>query len=166
LYLTVENPVMKQIFTAFFSIALCIFLTSCEDHYGICNISRAVSLQGKFYNIAGSIETPVNVPSLTMKFLNGTGFLYNQQANAAAFAVPVSPIEDTMNYYISLSNALTPDTLSIVYSSRAYAISEECGTISVFRLLEAYSTRNTIDSVKILADSVTNMSGQNLKIYF
>ena len=148
LYLTAENPGMKKYQLVVTTLVL-FLLTACEDHYGICDVPRAVYLEGDFYKLNGGQETAATAPSLFMAYLNNNTNIYNNAAGLNEFKVLLSPIEDTMHYLVRLDPGLPADTLSVVYSTQPYNISEECGMISVYNLNTVYSTRNTIDSVAI-----------------
>jgi len=165
LYLSVENPGMKK-YLAFFLLSTSVFISSCEDHYGICNVSRAVYLEADFVKLNGGTESQFTVPSLSMSVLNSNTSIFNNVSNQNEFRVLLNAAEDTLHYFIKVDPAMQADTLSVVYSSQPFAISEECGTISVYNLTEVYSTRNTIDSVALTSATVNNTSGQNLKLYF
>lgn len=58
------------------------------------------------------------------------------------------------------------DTLTFVYTSAPYFVSEECGASYRFQIQAFEYTRHLIDSISLLDTEVTNIDRERLKIYF
>lgn len=147
-------------------ISCLVFAVSCEDSYTICDQSTQVSYKAGFYTKNGSVDVPSTPAALTLTFPGATTFIYNQQPGIGFFLLSLSPGADSVKYYIKIDNSLPADTLTLRYTNAQQTLSPECGTINIHNLTWAHTTKNTLDSVKIVANSVNNVVKENLRIYF
>ena len=153
--------------SAVFFILIIMSLSSCMDNYGICDIDRSVSMQGKFYGRSGTQEVLQAAPSFSLTQLNpNTAVLYSQQPNQPGFGSLLTPAVDTLNYEIRFSQTLQPDTFRVVYTSQLHNVSTECGTITIYHISNMLYTKHTLDSIAVIEPDVSNTTGQNLKLYF
>jgi hypothetical protein len=149
------------------SIVFCLaFVVSCKDNYTICDQSKQVNYKAGFYTKNGSVDVPSTPAALTLSFPGATTFIYNQQMGVSSLSLGLSPVADSVKYVIKISNALPSDTLTLFYTTGLLNLGPECGDITVHNFTRAYTTTNTLDSVKIVAASVNNIPKENLKIYY
>lgn len=152
----------------FIAILSIIFLVgSCRDDYSICNPTKDVRFVGGFYQRVSGVDLPTPVPSFSLSLLNSTDLIYNSQPNLLEFALPLNQSFDSAKYVLSLGNNQPLDTMTIIYTSQnGPAEANACGLFFVHTISKIYSTKNTIDSVKIIQPLVNSSSVQNAKIYF
>ncbi len=148
------------------SLALAAGIAGCTDKYTICDKSKVVNYKAGFYNKNGAVDVPVTPVSLTLTFPGVSTYIYYQAAGISSLALSLSPVADSVNYLIQVSNALPADTLTLVYSSRLQNLSPECGDIYVHQFTRVYTTTHTLDSVLIVNPTVNTNSLQNLRIYY
>jgi hypothetical protein len=155
----------RHFFIAILSIVF--LVASCRDDYSICNPTKDVRFIGGFYQRVSGVDVPTPAPSLTVFLLNSTDIIYNNQPNLLEFALPLNQLADSLKYVLSLGNNQPIDTMTIVYSSQSGpADANACGLFFVHTISKIYSTKNTIDSIKIIQPAVNTSSVQNAKIYF
>jgi hypothetical protein len=148
-------------------ISLSLLIISCKDDYSICNPVKDIRFIGAFYQRIGGIDVPTPAPSFSVSLLNSASLIYNNQPNTLEFAVPLNEFADTSRFVLSLGNGQPKDTLTVVYSSQKNTTDgNACGIIVVHTISGLYSTRNTIDSVKLIQPLVNTNPVQNAKIYF
>ncbi len=161
-YLIMQN---RHIFIAI--IAVVFLVASCRDDYSICNPTKDVRFVGGFYQRVSGVDVPTPVPSFSLFLLNSTDLIYSSQPNLLEFALPLNQLADSAKYVLSLGNNQPIDTMTIVYSSQnGPADANACGLFFVHTISKIYSTKNTIDSVKIMQPLVNTSTIQNVKIYF
>jgi hypothetical protein len=154
----------KRLFIVLFS-SFSILLLSCQDEYTICNQSKIIELKAKFYtNTAGTISA-VNAPKLTLSTLDGV-VIYNQQSNMPGFSTMLNPLIDSVRYAIKIADNFQSDTITVRYNSSSQYLSPECGNIFIHNINSISLTHNTLDSIKISTNSVTNTGVENLRIFF
>ena len=141
-------------------------LSSCEDNYTICNQSKEVNCKGIFFKKTGGADVETPVSSLTIKPLTATTFLYFQQPGISAFTFALNPVLDSAKYIFKIDNSISQDTISLFYTSQLLLISAECGNIITHQLSNAKTTKNLLDSVRIINPKVDNVSTTNLKVFF
>ncbi len=155
----------RHIFIAI--IAVVFLVASCRDDYSICNPTKDVRFVGGFYQRVSGVDVPTPVPSFSLFLLNSTDLIYSSQPNLLEFALPLNQLADSAKYVLSLGNNQPIDTMTIVYSSQnGPADANACGLFFVHTISKIYSTKNTIDSVKIMQPLVNTSTIQNVKIYF
>lgn len=165
LYLAVKLPFgMKRLLCG---TALFLFiLSSCKDEYTICTLAKEVNFTSAFYRHVGANDVAVSAPVLSVFALNAPTSIYNRQANASSFLLPLNPAADSARYVIIVDDNTTSDTLTVVYTSQSTILSPECGSVITNNISRLYSTTHTIDSVKIISNAVSTTSMQNARIYF
>jgi Family of unknown function (DUF6452) len=155
----------RRIFIAILSVIF--LLESCRDDYSICNPTKDVRFIGGFYQRISGVDVPTPVPSLSLSLLNSSDLIYNNQPNLLEFALPLNQLADSSKYVLSLGNSQPIDTMTIVYYSQSGpADANACGLFFVHTISKIYSTKNTIDSIKIIQPAVNTNALQNAKIYF
>jgi hypothetical protein len=148
-------------------ISLSFLIASCKDDYSICNPVKDVKFIGGFYQRIGGADVPSPAPNFSLSLLNNTSFIYTNQPNTIEFGMPLNELSDTSRYVLSLINGQPKDTLTIVYSSqKSTSDGNACGIVVVHTISGLYSTRNTVDSVKLMQPLVNTNPMQNAKIYF
>jgi Family of unknown function (DUF6452) len=157
---------MKKKISLLFCALIVLSIFSCRDEYNICNLNKDVNLIGGFYQNIGGNEITAVAPNLTITTLNGTSSIYSSQPNISIFSFPLNASVDSAKYVFTIANNLPKDTLTIVYSSKSEVISAECGSAVYNTITKLTSTKNTIDSVKIVSANVNTLLLQNIKIYY
>jgi hypothetical protein len=147
-------------------ILLMLISGACRDDYSICDQSREVNFKAGFYNKNGAIDVPVTPVSLTMTFPGVSTYIYFQAAGISLLNLALNPGADSVKYFIQVQNNLPADTVTLVYTSRIQNLSPECGDVTIHRFIRAWSTTNTVDSIKITNPDVNTTSPQNLRIYY
>lgn len=145
---------------------LSVTLFSCKDDYTFCSESRTVQLSSFFYKKIGTQEVTTNAPELKLIDIGTAQTLLTNQQNASSFSLVLNPLKDSMRFYISIAPTLQADTLTVVYTSASKALSPECGIISTHKILKAYTTKHTLDTVKLTNTAVDNDLAPNTKIFF
>ncbi|MBL0145769.1 MAG: hypothetical protein IPP48_08405 [Chitinophagaceae bacterium] len=149
-----------KIATTFFLAAL---LTACHDQYDICDQSTSVNCFASFYQKNGTADVAASAPALSFGLLGSSTLIYNQVGGISNFSFPLNPATDSAKYFIKISNTATSDTITVFYTSQNILLSNECGNITTHTISNA---KNTLDSIKIITNTVTNLGTQNLKIWF
>ncbi len=152
----------------FFLFLIVIFSNwGCKDEYNICNEPKDVRFIANFYQKIGSVEQLTTAPNLNVSSIPGNAFIYTNQPNINSFSIPLNVGVDSAKYIISLSSALPQDTLTIVYTTQGgQNVSPNCPPLFLHNITRLYSTKNTIDSVKIINPVLNTSLSQNAKIYF
>lgn len=155
---------MKKIPVWLIMASACLF--SCTDQYNICDTPRTVQLNGGFYRRVGSIESPITPTAFTLYLLNTNVKLYDQQAGLQKFNLQFNPLTDTARYFVNINNLAGGDTITFLYNSQRVTLPEPCGYINTSTLISLSSTRNKLDTVKIINAAVGTAGTENIKIYF
>ena len=146
--------------------AFCILLISCKDDYSLCTESRTVQFSSYFFKKVGSQEITTNAPDLKIIDLNTNQTIFSNQPNISSFSLVLNPLKDSMRFHISLAPQFQADTLTVVYTTSNKSLSPECGVISVHQISRTYTTKHTLDTVKLTNAAVTNDLLPNTKIFF
>jgi flagellar basal body P-ring protein FlgI len=157
---------MTRLFYITFSFFLIVFLFSCKDDYTICNEEKNVRLSINFYQRIGNIEVAATAPDLKVFNYRTNVVVYNNQPNLSMFSLALDEAKDTTQFTLSLANNLPLDTLTFIYSSQPKVISQDCGIIYTHSIIKAYTTTNSLDSIKIINPLVNTSLVQNAKLYF
>ena len=156
---------MNKSFRLLLFLVLSIAMVTCKDDYNICDQSKNVFFKAGFYNASTGVDSVHTAPSFSFAVL-GNNYIYKQQSNISTFVFSLNSAVDSASYFISLSNTLPADTLTLVYTTQSMLISPECGSVFINTITRVYSTSHTIDSVKISNPAVNLASNENVKIYF
>ncbi len=155
-----------NILKIFSVVVLCVvILSSCRDDYNICTENRFVSVNGSFYRVVGGVPTKSTVSNYFLGTIGGNAVV-NNVANASSFATELNPTQDSTVYIIRLNNSGFTDTLTYRHTSRTETISAECGNITAYTLTSVKTTKNYIDSIVILNNSISRFFAENVKIYY
>jgi Family of unknown function (DUF6452) len=158
---------MKCLSVKIFVVFLSVCFLGCKDEYSICEEPKDVRFIASIYQKSGNTDILTSVPSLNLYSIQGATSIYASQPNISSFNIPLSVSLDSAKYLISFSNSLPVDTLTIVYTSEGKInLSPNCPPIFIHNITKAYSTFNTIDSIKIINQAVNASLSQNAKIYF
>jgi Family of unknown function (DUF6452) len=150
----------------------CILLTflvlfsSCKDNYTFCNESKTVQFSSSFYKKIGTTEVSTTAPDLKVVDIASGALLIANQQNLSSFSLSLNPLKDSMKFQISLASSLPVDTLTVIYSTQNKALSPDCGVISVHNVIKAYTTKHTLDTIKITNTTVNNDNLQNSRIIY
>jgi Family of unknown function (DUF6452) len=148
---------------------LSITISSCGDEYTLCNISKDVRFVAGFYQKGLATDVPKTAPLMNVFSLPNNSVLYDNIVNATLLAIPLTPnlsAVDSAKYSIKVNATGLLDTITIVYTTQVFQISNECGGANGNTIVKMTSTKHFIDSVKVTKPSVINDQLQNAKIYF
>lgn len=140
-------------------------MNSCKDNYTICSIRTTVSFQGGFYNFTGNQANQKPAILFSLQELDGR-MIYTDNQNVNFFLTELTGLKDTIHYKITLSPTLSPDTLSVIYSSQSVVTSPNCDNINNYTIGKSYSTSNTIDSVAVVDPAVNGRFIENIRVYY
>ncbi len=158
---------MKPCLYYLFYIATTILLfSSCQDQYTICEQNKLVQPNVRFYQKNGSLDVLTAPQQLTIGALGSGTFLYSQATGINTLDINLNPGLDSAKYYVKTDLLAPADTLTLFYSTQLVTLSAECGNLNYYRLSNAKTTLNTLDSVKIINAAITNISAENIKIYY
>ncbi len=158
---------MKPFLTyLFYTTAALVILSSCQDEYTICEQNKLVQPNVRFYQKNGSLDVLTAPQQLTFGVLGSSTFFYTDATGINTLDINLNPGLDSAKYYIKTSLVAPADTLTLFYSTQLVTLSAECGNLNYFRLSNAKTTLNTLDSVKIINAAITNISAENIKIYY
>ena len=158
---------MKCLSVKIFVVFLSVCFFGCKDEYSICEEPKDIRFIASIYQKSGNTDILTSVPSFNLYSIQGATSIYASQPNISSFNIPLSVILDSAKFLISFSNSLPVDTLTIVYTSEGKTnLSPNCPPIFIHNITKAYSTTNTIDSIKIINQAINASFSQNAKIYF
>ena len=159
---------MKRTFTQHFAwrftIIVGLALVSCHDNYTLCDQSRQVSVNGRFFT-RGPGGTAVSTPpaSFSVTGISGNPLLTNIAA-PPLFSLTLFPGSDSAKFIFKINSA-PADTITYFYSTQETLLSANCGTINTFTLTNVKTTRHTIDSTSIVSPQVRHKTGQQCAIF-
>ncbi len=157
---------MRKTFSIITSVIACIEMTACTDQYTICNQSKISNLNASFRTISNNSDVSFSASSLSMSNLTTGNLLFDQKPGISAVSSNLSPAVDSTSFAIKVSATMPADTFTIYYTRAKLFISLECGEIDVFNISRTKTTKNTVDSIKVLNAAVTNNFQSNINIYF
>jgi hypothetical protein len=147
----------------------CITISSCGDEYTLCNASKDVRFVAGFYQKGLTADVPKTASKLSLFVLPTSASLYDNISDASSVGIPLLAnlaSIDSAKYSMKLSATGPLDTITIVYTTQVFQISNECGGANGNTIVSITSTKNFIDSVKLSNPVVINNQLQNAKIYF
>ena len=150
----------------FYTTAVLVILSSCQDEYTICEQNKLVQTNLRFYQKNGSLDVLTAPQQLTFGALGSSTFLYSEVTGINTLDINLKPGLDYAKYYVKTDLLAPADTLTLFYSTQIITLSAECGNLNYFQLSNIKTTLNTVDSVKIINATVTNTSAENIKVYY
>jgi hypothetical protein len=140
-------------------------LLSCHDTYTLCDQSRQVSVNSRFFRL-GTGGTPVPSPpaSLTVTGINGNAIISNV-ASPEIFSLALTPNTDSAKFVFNLSGAPV-DTVTYFYSTQETVISTNCGSVNTYTLSTVKITHHTLDSVSIVNAQVDTRLSSNVRFFY
>ncbi len=141
-------------------------MTACTDQYTICNQSKISNLNSSFRTISNSTDVSYTASSLTMKNLTSGSQLYDQKPGISSIQNNLSLLVDSTSFAIQVSASMPADTFTVYYTKAKLNLSLECGEIDIFNINRIVTSKNSIDSIKVLNAAVTNNFQSNINIYF
>jgi len=151
----------------FYTNTVLVILSSCQDEYTICEQNKLVQTNLRFYQKNGSLDVLTAPQQLTFGALGSGTFLYSQATGINTLDINLKPgLDDSAKYYVKTDLLAPADTLTLFYSTQIITLSAECGNLNYFQLSNIKTTLNTVDSVKIIITAVTNVTTENIKLYF
>lgn len=110
-------------------------------------------------------NTPTAADSITVFGLgNDTSRLYNKVLKVSSIKLPLDASSETCGFVIKINNIT--DTLNFTYTSYPHLISKECGITFFYNLNSYHVSGNSIDSISIRNSNITNLNGENIRIFY
>lgn len=147
-------------------LVVCAGMSACTDQYTICNQSKISNLNSSFRTITNNTDVSYTASSLSMKNLTSGNQLYDQKPAISAIQNNLSLLVDSTTFTIQASASMPADTFTVYYTKAKLNLSLECGEIDIFNINRIVTSKNSIDSIKILNAAVTNSFQSNINIYF
>ncbi len=140
---------------------LSLYLNSCT--LKSCFDVTESKVKSTFYSIqSGKALSP---DSLTLYGMNkDTSKIYHNLLKAVNAEFPLFATDTSVKFIIGINGIY--DSLEFRYKSYLHLISKECGYTYYFNLDTVIHTAHIIDSVSILKNTITNKSGENMRIYY
>lgn len=160
------NPGMKFFTQLVPLMATAMVFTACTDEYTICENPKDVRVEVNFYTSSNGTDLPKNAPNLNLTLLNSNTKIIINNPNRTGFAADLNPMVDSSKFSISIDDTQPKDTITFFYTSTKTNISALCGDAFFNKLLKVKSTTNTFDSIKLVNNDVTNITKENVRIYF
>ncbi len=109
-------------------------------------------------------ESAVSIDSLTVYGLSVNSDSLYKNATESSLSLPLFAGSDQSVFIII--NGLSYDTIRINYTSRYNFVSKGCGYNYLHTIESVSFTRNKIDTILIINDSVTPSDEENLRTFF
>ena len=93
------------------------------------------------------------------------GVLLNRMTGANELELPLSFTAECDTFFFQYSARLS-DTVWVKHQNHPYFSSMDCGTVMHYDIVGVKSTTHLIDSIQVVSSDVTNISKENVKIYF
>jgi hypothetical protein len=93
-----------------------------------------------------------------------TNFIYKKSLNIKKAEFPLN-VQDTVSRFVVRINGVD-DTMIYKYTSYIHLISKDCGYTYYFTLDSISFTKNNIDSVAVVKNTVTTLDEENIRIYY
>ena len=141
---------------------VCALIMSVSCTPGSCFEETNAYLKASFYlQTTGKLAAP---DTLTLILIGKDTARYNKALKVQPALFPLNPSEDNCGFLIRI-NGVT-DTISFMYSTYTHLISKECGYTYYHHLDSVSTTKNIIDKIEIKQNTVTNLDGPNIFIYY
>jgi beta-xylosidase len=155
---------MRQ-FLIYFSLvsaaAIALLQSSCTP--GSCFEETNAYVKATFY--LTSTSKTFAPDSLT---LYGVGIdkslIYDKSGKVRQAMMPLDASTDECGFVIRINGV--NDTISFSYSTYNHLISKECGYTFYHTINQPSFTRNIIDTVTIVKNTITTLSEENIRIYY
>ncbi len=157
---------MRKTFSKLITLIVCIEMTACTDQYTICSQSKNSNLNAAFRTISNNSDVSFSASSLYMINLTTGNLQFDQKPGISAVSSNLSLLLDSTSFAIKVSATMPADTFTVYYNRAKLFLSLECGEIDVFNINRIKTTKNSIDSIKVLNAAVTNDFQSNINIYF
>lgn len=108
-------------------------------------------------------ETTV-IDSLTIYGVGMDDLLIYDNSKTGKIELPLNPASDCADYVIV--NGLIHDTLKITYTATHHYISKACGYSFLYTIGNVSYTKNRIDTILIINNSVNPSDEENLRTFF
>lgn len=138
-----------------------VLLLSCREE---C-VFKPESLAGvEFHSVLDGSDTEAAVDSLTVRGLGREdSLLYSNRNNIRSITLPMDATAEETGFIFEFDGET--DTLWFTYRVNPWFLSQECGFVLNFELIDARHTENIIDSVVIVIREITNFDDTNIRIY-
>lgn len=142
--------------------AIILFALSCTP--GSCFEETESYVKASFYT--GDVKPALHAPdTLTLYGLNNDSMIYNKSVNIQPALIPLNSSTESCTFVIQI-NGVT-DTLEFQYSSYPHLISKECGYTFYHQLdTEPISKYHAIKGIYITDKTITNLKGENIRIFY
>ncbi|MCD4770018.1 MAG: hypothetical protein K8R35_07625 [Bacteroidales bacterium] len=104
------------------------------------------------------------IDSLTVYGVEMDDLLLYNNSKTGKIELPLNPASDRADYVII--NGLIYDTLKITYTATQYFISKACGYGFLYTIGNVSYTKNRIDTILIINNSINPSDEENLRTFF
>lgn len=126
-----------------------------------------------FYVIDSIKATPVSIDSITIYGIGAPGdsILQDSVKSLSQCYLPFRIDENSTSYVFQylqgvLGEYRVADTITFNYEIKPFFVSSACGVVYDYKMTSIETTHNLIDSVTCPDGEITNVSKENLRIYF
>jgi len=136
-------------------------ISSCT--VGSCFDETESRVKASFY----SMETgkPIAPDSVTLFGINmDTLEIYDNTTNLKTAEFPLYAEKQECKFVIKINGII--DTIEFNYISYPHLLSKECGYTFFYTLETDTHTKNTIDSVSIIKNTITTFNEENIRIFY
>jgi predicted nucleic-acid-binding Zn-ribbon protein len=145
------------------TLAAIVLLLSVSCTPGSCFEETEAYLKASFYT-----RPPVKLTAPDSLTVYGEGRplqkIYDRKASVQPALIPLNSSAEISRFVIKINGV--SDTLEVRYTSFPSLISKECGYSFFHDLDTVFSTRHSIDSIKISLSRISNTDEENIRIYF
>jgi hypothetical protein len=103
--------------------------------------------------------------SLTVYGINmDTSIIYNNSKNITKVLLPLNASADSCGFVIMINGVI--DTITFSYSTYPILLSKECGYTFYHTIDTPLYSRNIIDTITVLKNTITTLNEENIRIYY
>ncbi len=156
------RAIIRKIFRIILTgIMIPVMLQACEEE---CT-HKPRSLAGvDFHSFVNGIDEQRPVDSLSVSGLGREdSLLYSNSRNILSISLPMNGSAEEAGFIFVFNNET--DTIWLSYKVIPWFLSQECGFVLNFELLEARHTTSIVDSVVIVTREITSFDETNIRIY-
>lgn len=137
-----------------------LFLISCS--LGSCFEETESYIKASLYNY--TTEKLTAPDSVSLKGSGLDSLIYKKKTGLSIAMIPLNSSDEVSRFVIKINNVI--DSIEFRYSSYPHLISKECGYTFYHHLDTAIFTENIIKRISIENKNVTNLNGENIRIYY
>lgn len=138
-----------------------VMLQSCEEE---CTHKPRSFAGVNFHSVVDGIDSQWPVDSLSVRGLGREdSLLYSNRNNIRSIILPMNGSAEESGFIFVFNNET--DTIWFSYKVIPWFLSQECGFVLNFELIDARHTPSIIDSVVIVTREITSFDETNIRVY-